>query len=677
MSGDPRSGGGACPGDRCCPTLQKSDPHTPILSSCLSLWPFRCTLAPQSCVKPPRPSKRLGVWKFFRVMLNYIILLSCICFGEARHPGPNFDGVAIGTFNGTGLLGKGKLVNTLPWGLWSATETHLSKPGLAQFRRELKFCKSKQKFLTTSVAPLLSESLGSIGGKATGVGLLSSFPCRNLPCQWPPDLHQTGCVHAGAACINNSWIRVGSFYGFATCPKNKTTQEKSDNLLELLTDRIVHGSKGFRVISGDFNQPIRTLPQTEEWSKLGFVEIQEYAWQKWNRPVEFTCKAKSVRDYVWISAELIPFLDSVHTDDSWFADHSLLYAKFRSFDNPAPMPIWRKPLPLPWEICGSLHDVELPPQSSQETIAANSREQLQHLMHQVEELVDSKLRSMEQPGLLPNHWGRAATHEVTWRRDQTTPLKKGRDCDDAPTFTGENFQHSQWLRQLRRIRSLIRLHTVLPLSSVKLDQAWSVWTAIKEAPGFPGGFRAWWISRACVTVGSPSFLPRNLPPLPVLQSLYHNFQVEFAHFEETLKKHRILAGRERRLQDPSQIYRDIARPPAVPVQTLVVDHSCVIDSISSDHLVITFDAGRLNPSEPVMGPSGLLQCKSHEPGKIELAQDQALAVGDLLRQTPMCGSVSDVFAEFAHMWTCGIPFGINIRIHLLIFGTTLSPTEFP
>lgn len=414
-------------------------------------------------------------------MLNYIILLSCIRFGEARHPGPNFDGVAIGTFNGTGLLGKGKLVNTLPWGLWSATETHLSKPGLAQFRRELKFCKSKQKFLTTSVAPLLSESLGSIGGKATGVGLLSSFPCRNLPCQWPHDLHETGRVHAGAACINNSWIRVGSFYGFAPCPKNKTTQEKSDSLLELLTDRIVHGSKGFRVISGDFNQPIRTLPQTEEWSKLGFVEIQEYAWQKWNRPVEFTCKAKSVRDYVWISAELIPFLDSVHTDDSWFADHSLLYAKFRSFDNPAPMPIWRKPLPLPWEICGSLHDVELPPQSSQETIAANCREQLQHLMHQVEELVDSKLRSMEQPGLLPNHWGRAATHDVTWRRDQTTPLKKGRDCDDAPTFTGENFQHSQWLRQLRRIRSLIRLHTVLPLSSVKLDQAWSVWTAIKEA----------------------------------------------------------------------------------------------------------------------------------------------------------------------------------------------------
>lgn len=118
-----------------------------------------------------------------------------------------------------------------------------------------------------------------------------------------------------------------------------------------------------------------------------------------------------------------------------------------------------------------------------------------------------------------------------------------------------------------------------------------------------------------------------------------------------MKKHRILAGRERRLQDPSQIYRDIARPPAVPVQTLVVDQSCVIDSISSDHLVITFDAGRLDPSEPVMGPSGLLQCKSHEPGRIELAQDQALAVGDLLRQTRMCGSVSAVFAEFAHMWT--------------------------
>ena len=321
---DLRSGEGACPRDRCCPTSWMSD-LLAVSRGAFDLSGRNDATSHSSSFRSTffRPNKRLGVSFLFRVLLNYIILLSCIHFGEARHPGPSESpGVVVGTFNATGLLGKSKLVEELPPGLWGATETHLSKPGLAQFRKELQFCRTKQRFLTTSVAPLLSDSLGSVGGKATGVGLLSSYPCRNLPCQWPLDLQETARVHASAACIQNSWIRIGTFYGYAKCPKNKTTQSQSDLLLELLTDRIVHASQGFRVICGDFNQPIRALPQTEEWSKLGFVEIQEYAWQKWNRPIEFTSKSLAVRDYVWISPELIPYLESVHTDDSWFADHS-------------------------------------------------------------------------------------------------------------------------------------------------------------------------------------------------------------------------------------------------------------------------------------------------------------------------------------------------------------------
>ena len=648
---DLRSGEGACPRDRCCPNSWMSD-LLAVSRGAFDLSGRNDATSHSSSFRSTffRPNKRLGVSFLFRVLLNYIILLSCIRFGEARHPGPSESpGVVVGTFNATGLLGKSKLVEELPPGLWGATETHLSKPGLAQFRKELQFCRTKQRFLTTSVAPLLSDSLGSVGGKATGVGLLSSYPCRNLPCQWPLDLQETARVHASAACIQNSWIRIGTFYGYAKCPKNKTTQSQSDLLLELLTDRIVRASQGFRVICGDFNQPIRALPQTEEWSKLGFVEIQEYAWQKWNRPIEFTSKSLAVRDYVWISPELIPYLESVHTDDSWFADHSILYARFRPFGSPASLPIWRKPLPLPWEVCGSTQDVHLPPDTLE--CEGDTSIQLKHLMNTVENCVDSQLRSHQQPGLLPNHRGRAATFDVSWGKYSTTPLKRGRNCDDAPTFTGEHFQHSQWLRQLRRIRSLLRLHTVVPLPPQKVDQAWLIWNSIKAAPGFPGGFRSWWVTRSCVTLDSPAVIPKTLPPLDQLHSIFLNFQVEFSNFEDALKKQRVTTGRERRLQDPTRIYRDIARPPAVPVSTLVVDRSCVVETISSDHLTIQFEPGTFDLSEPVRGPSGLLRCLEHSPGRIVLDQDQSLAVGDLLSQSKMCGSPDEIFQEFADMWT--------------------------
>ena len=654
VEGDPGSGGGACPRDRCCPNPRKGEPFTskgfgaPTFERLCDQCPI-----PSQRPHPLRPSKRLGVVGIFRVLLNYVILMCCIRFGEARHPGPgDFDdnSLVVGTFNATGLLGKGKQVASLPGGIWGSSETHLSKPGLVQFRRELQFCKSTQKFLTNSCAPLTSESLGSVGGRATGVGLLSSYPCRNLPCQWPPSLVESARVHAGAACVGQSWIRVGTFYGYAKCPKNRTTQDKSDALLELLTARIVQESRGFRIICGDFNQPIRALPQTEEWSKMGFVEIQEYAWQKWQRPIEFTSKGAAVRDYVWISPELIPYLESVHTDDTWFADHSLLYAKFRPFDSPTPLPIWKKPAPLPWENCGTLRDTQVDPAIQVHAPDQSSSSCLKAIMQTAEESLDAALKAKQQPGLMFQQRGRACTHDVTWCHHPTTPLKQGSNCDDNPSFTGEHFQHSQWLRQLRRLRSLVRLHRIDPLPSTKIDQAWMLWNSIKNASGFPGGFRAWWPSRAIVHPDTSFVIPRGLPNFHQVQSIYHNFRAEFDHFEENLKKQRAQVGKERRVQDPTQIYRDVARPPAVPVQTLVTTKSCVIEAISSDHLTIHFESAVFDTNEPVFGPLGLLRCLSHSPGCIVLDNDHSLAVGDLLRQQRFCGSVFEVFDEFTNMW---------------------------
>ena len=590
-----------------------------------------------------------SVW--IRVMLNYIILMCCFRFGEAQNPGP-FEGSEplIGTCNPSGLLGKGQSAVSLPAGAWGVTESHLSAQGLIQFRDELKYLRSKSKFLAGAPAPPLSNSLSCIGGKATGVGLLSSYPCRTLPCTWPKHLKETARIHAGAICCDNHWIRIGTFYGYAKAPKSVVTQTKSDELLELLTDRIIHDSRGFRVVCGDFNQDIRALTQTEEWSRLGFVEIQEYAWQKWGRKIIPTSKGQNVRDYIWVSPELIPWIKSVHTDDTWFADHAILYAKFHPFGKSPPVPIWKKPCPIPWEEL----DCEDPPCWEQEfegTVSQESPDQrLANIMNSMEKSADQGLRSRGKPGLLCNQRGRAITKEVSRGKFPTVPLKidRGKICD--PTFTGEHFQLYLWLRQLRRLNSCVRLISKGLTNYTQIDHAASLWDSIKKAQGFPKGFRRWWPTRSIIWAESPQDIPEGLPTPIQVDLIFQNYRAEFQHLEQILKTHRVRQAREARLKDPSRVYRDIARPPAVPVQTLVSQISTIVESSSSDHLTITYPEGAIDPSEPVYGPQGIVRASKHSPGQIELEEDQGLGVGDLLTQPCMCGTLESVFAEFERHW---------------------------
>ena len=440
----------------------------------------------------------------------------------------------------------------------------------------------------------MSNSLSCIGGKANGVGLFSSYPCRTLPCSWPPHLTATARVHAGAVCCDNNWIKIGTFYGYAKAPKSVATQARSDELLELLTNRIIHDSKGFRVICGDFNQDIRALNQTEEWSRLGFVEVQEYAWLKWGRPVQMTSKGQQVRDYLWISPELIPFLESVHTDETWFADHAILYAQFRPIGKHEPTPIWRKPCPIPWDECGNLEEFTADLDSISGIKSGSSDTRLQAIMELAENAADEALRSQGKPGLHSSQRGRARTKDVTWGRFQTVPTKidRGNECD--PTFTGEHFTHHLWLRQLRRLKSFVNLLSSGNQSPNQLDHAFALWESIKKAQGFPKGFVKWWRTRTIVWVDSPVDLPQGLPTASQASQVFQNFEA-----------HRVRQAKEARLKDPSRIYRDVARPPAVPVQTLVTKSSVIVESSSSDHLTFTFAADKFDTNEPVLDPMAL------------------------------------------------------------------------
>ena len=284
-----------------------------------------------------------------------------ICFSQVHHfddfcqsrRGSKSGPFIIGTANPCGALGKAHLFQDTPGKghprIWGLAETHLSAPGIIKFQQEAKYQPDSWKFVPSASAPLIGTSAAAIGGKATGVGVLTNCPTRPLPGQWNDQAWKTGRIQTAAVHVQQQWIKVGAFYGYARDAHTKATKDKTDALLSHITERIVLQSKGFRAITGDFNALTGDLPQFDIWRAHGFREVQEIALHKWHQPIAMTCKNTSVKDHVWISPELIGRLQSVCVDSTFFADHAIVYATFQDLGSFQPVPIWRKPQAIQWE----------------------------------------------------------------------------------------------------------------------------------------------------------------------------------------------------------------------------------------------------------------------------------------------------------------------------------------
>ena len=104
-------------------------------------------------------------------------------------------------------------------------------------------------------------------------------------------------------------------------------QQDTNKLLEGLTSRIVEGSTGFRIISGDWNLTRDCIAQANYWESLGWREIQDIAKEKWGWVPQATCKNTTIKDFLFVSPELVPLIYDVVIDRSYFPDHAVLMIK--------------------------------------------------------------------------------------------------------------------------------------------------------------------------------------------------------------------------------------------------------------------------------------------------------------------------------------------------------------
>eukprot|EP00438_Fugacium_kawagutii_P036623 Skav217833 [mRNA] locus=scaffold889:526736:534677:+ [translate_table: standard] len=589
-------------------------------------------------------------------LMQILLLFACLRIGEARKPGPE---IAVGTFNSCGLLNKSSFMSHLPQGVYGATETHLTSLGQQRVKSELHHHVPGARISHGHAVKPVSSSVATIGGKASGVAIMSHLPLRALPSQWDPEMWHSSRIHAAAVFADPVWIKLGVCYGFATDPNSVQTIEATDKLLAQLTQRIVYDAKGPRAIVGDFNNAKLPFKQLAVWKREGFVDLQTWAAEAWGHQIQPTSQHTSTIDHVWVSKELLPFLKRVEIEATLFPNHSVVAGIFDGFKALQSIQVWPKALAIPWDVidASDLHTDDLAKPSAK----ATSQEVYRSILTRMETAVDRQLQAKGKPKLLPQQKGRATVLGPSQRKMPIVPLKRSRANEVEITFMGEQFHHVQWCRQVRRLQSLLHSFRSAPCSNLRNQQE-LLWKSIKAAPGFPGGFAKMWLQRTVVLPNSPGCLPRRLPSEAIVNCIFCTVKAQFQQLEKELNHARLTSAKQRRSSNPNVVYRDVARQQSLPVQTVVTSRVVTITEVTDDGLQIHYEPPTLDSNVPVWSEHGLITTASHEPGILTLPTKQGVEEGQVLRQESnvdnweaTCDQAKHIpttlkaFEEFAHL----------------------------
>ena len=504
---------------------------------------------------------------------------------------------------------------------------------------------SSIRYIPGHPAPPLSDSKACIGGKCTGVGILSHHPIRAMTSAFDDELWRTARIQVAAACLRGVWVKLGTAYGYSASNKNHATMAQTDALLGELTTRIVFQSHGPRIIAGDFNAHY-SLPQMEIWKMHGFVGIQHYAQAKWQQDPRPTYRDQTIVDQLWVSKELLPYVQNVCVDPTYFSDHAILYAELSGLPPNPQISVWRQPQPIPWDEVA--RDEVFPSPTSVDVMSLDCIPQAFTAM---EVQVDDVLERRGKAKLLPQQKGRVAHVLPQLVRAQVAPLRRSRPGDFQVQFQGENFHHTQWCRQLRRLQSYCRAVDRPSDAATSLQHKASLWQAIRAAKGFPKGFAHTWMERTCDAPGAPRKLPRLPPDAPCATAIFHAFQQQFSQLEQALIRGRVQKAKQVRRQNENIGFRDVAMPRAMPVQTLAMPRVAHVIDVDYDTQVVTYHPPTLDCQAPVFAPTGLLQVTAHEPGTCTLTEVDQVQLGDAIHQTDFIGEPAKVLAEFNSLWS--------------------------
>ena len=631
-------------------------PRSPSLSRlwvCLLPWlllvlALLCLGSALSFLQLPRlgrpPSKAFGSSLSVvppRLRQFWLCFLCLWRVGEAYTPGPEFT---VGVANLNGLHNKAfgfaadSDVHT-----WILSETHLTKGGIISFQSNLRQAKAPYKAFIHG-CPVAARSDVSDIGQWSGVGVLSMFPSRRLPHSWPSVAYGSGRLVCSGFCAHGVWVSGVTVYGTPTGHTHVQGRSVANDLLSLALDRVLQ-LYGPRYIAGDFNHDLDHLSTVAVMERLGFRDIQDIHAERTGVLPVATCRGKTRRDYMFVSRELAaPFL-RCHVDDESVSDHSYLIGTFAGEQALLTRYVWPIPDPVDWEPVAKRSNVGL----DLFRRPAELTNDYEKFWNQVESNNATARQALRKP-VLRASLGRGRQKHPIIRDGQLAPTKTSRPGDKQPAFLGSCVQHAQWLKQLRRLQSYVRLARVPAPSDAHRAHRFGLWTSIRLAPGFCPSFSEWWCCRG-LAVGDPLVVPLEPPGLDDALLFYAGFEVDFSRLEASLNSARSHANRLAKASDLHATYRSVQRDIPVQVDSLVGTTSAVVAAVDEEECaVITDTPATWNPEAPVMHSNGPLQIIHAEHDKIWVDSCAGVLPGDSLHQTSFTVKLPALFEAFETYW---------------------------
>ena len=444
-------------------------------------------------------------------------------WGEALNPGPS---LAINLTNPTGVRGKEQHLFDLPRGITCVAETHLAASGIASACGTLRSL-AKQghrclRLLPGAPVPLRARSLTT--GVWSGVMQFSDLPCHRLQMHWPNDEYSLGRVQTFR--IGDVLIQGTVLYGWSPGPTWPRAHQATRDLLQHLSQEVVHGASGFRFISGDFNGDELKFPELDDWQRAGWQEVQDLQYRLTGDGPYPTCKGSTRPDRLYVSPELAARFVRCDVADL-FADHSVVTGHFDLPEGASTYSWWPMPSKIPWSSVdmrpwqNSSHNFEV-----FDVAQDNSTDYLTRLGQQYEASLKSDFLPSLQQGLPKACCGRAQHfHPV----DRPRNLKTLRPSNGEERPRCDLVSHSvqRWFRQLRRIQSLVHNLRRDSDTATALCYRLDLWRAIRSACGFAGSFPIWWSVRPHKLPGAPHDFPDLLPSLGVVELIFEDFKQNF------------------------------------------------------------------------------------------------------------------------------------------------------
>ena len=260
-----------------------------------------------------------------------------------------------GVCNPSGLSSKGHLL-CRSVDVWMACETHLSVASFRRFRGELRSCASPFKWCIPGAHVPCRSTVSDIGAWS-GVAVLSQWPSRALPFDWSQAVHASSRLVCTTTFLHGLWVSGITLYGTPTGPTHPHAKATTNELLKLAVNRIAQ-SHGPRYVCGDWNHDLDSLEAVDMLRTLGFEEVQQLHYQRTGIPAKPTCKLKTQRDFLFISAELQDLFQECEVHHDMWPDHSPVIARFRGGHLELRRTPWPVHFQIPWEKLGRRGDGE-------------------------------------------------------------------------------------------------------------------------------------------------------------------------------------------------------------------------------------------------------------------------------------------------------------------------------